>query len=73
MKEDAKKAEGVADEDGWVKVTRHGRNKAVARTESLQKRVLAKEKHKKKQKVCTCRHTCPVLIHILDQYLLSVW
>lgn len=50
MKEDAKKAEGVADEDGWVKVTRHGRNKAVARTESLQKRVLAKEKHKKKQK-----------------------
>ena len=43
--------DGIADEDGWIKVTRHGRNKAAQRTENQQKKVLARDRKKRKQKV----------------------
>ncbi|XP_048356873.1 ribosomal RNA-processing protein 7 homolog A [Sphaerodactylus townsendi] len=50
--EDAKAeaADGVPDEDGWVKVTRKGRRPGVPRTEAANLRVLEKEKRKRQRK-----------------------
>ncbi|XP_070580155.1 ribosomal RNA-processing protein 7 homolog A-like [Ptychodera flava] len=42
--------EGVPDEDGWVTVTRKGRNPGVARTEANQKKAMAKEKQQNQKK-----------------------
>ncbi|XP_074648315.1 ribosomal RNA-processing protein 7 homolog A-like [Tubulanus polymorphus] len=49
-KQRAKETEGVPDKDGWVTVTRHGKNKGVPRTEIHEKRSLAREKKKRKEK-----------------------
>ncbi|XP_064594855.1 ribosomal RNA-processing protein 7 homolog A-like [Liolophura sinensis] len=46
----AKENEGVPDEDGWVTVTRHGKNKGAPRTEVHEKRINVKEKKKRKEK-----------------------
>ena len=43
--------EGVADEDGWVTVSRHGKSKTAALTEGQQQRVTAKDRKKRKEKV----------------------
>ena len=43
--------ENTPDEDGWVTVTRHGRNKGVPRTEAQEAKVSKKEKRKRRQKV----------------------
>ncbi len=43
--------ENTPDEDGWVTVTRHGRNKGVPRTEAQEAKITKKEKRKRKQKV----------------------
>ena len=42
--------EGVADEDGWITVTSHGKNKGVARTEANQTNLKKRARAKKKQK-----------------------
>ncbi|KAK3090845.1 hypothetical protein FSP39_015129, partial [Pinctada imbricata] len=42
--------EGVPDDDGWITVTRHGKNKGLPRSENMEKKVTAKERRKKKQK-----------------------
>lgn len=41
---------GVPDEDGWITVTKHGKNKGVPRTEVHEKRALSKEKKKREKK-----------------------
>merc|ERR1712038_959369 len=46
----AKKMDGVPDEEGWVTVTRHGRNKATPRMEAHQPKTLRNEKRKRSQK-----------------------
>ena len=43
--------ENVVDEDGWITVTKHGRNKGVPRTEAQEQKVTRKERRKRKQKV----------------------
>ena len=43
--------ENVVDEDGWITVTKHGRNKGIPRTEAHEQKVTRKEKRKRKQKV----------------------
>ena len=50
-KQAAKEMENVVDEDGWITVTKHGRNKGVPRTEAQEQKVSRKEKRKRKQKV----------------------
>nr|CAB3265797.1 ribosomal RNA-processing protein 7 homolog A-like [Phallusia mammillata] len=42
--------EGVPDDDGWVKVTRRGRNPGFSRTESKEIKIKAKEKRKRKER-----------------------
>jgi len=42
--------EGVPDDDGWVKVTKKGRNPGVSRTEANQTRMKARIKRKKEKK-----------------------
>jgi len=49
-KQREKAMDGVPDEDGWITVTKHGRNKGIPRTEAHEKRTLAKEAHRRKQK-----------------------
>ncbi|XP_033737214.1 ribosomal RNA-processing protein 7 homolog A-like [Pecten maximus] len=49
-KQKAKDMEGVPDDDGWVTVTRHGKNKGVPWKESQEKKVTAREKKKRKDK-----------------------
>ena len=46
-----RETEGVPDEEGWITVTKHGRNKGVPRTEAHEQKILAKEKKKRSQKV----------------------
>ncbi|XP_013389988.1 ribosomal RNA-processing protein 7 homolog A [Lingula anatina] len=46
----AKEEEGVPDDEGWVTVTRHSKNKGVPRTEAQEKRVTQREKKKRKEK-----------------------
>lgn len=43
--------EGVPDEDGWVTVTRHGKNKGAPRTETMEKKVTSKNRKKQAEKV----------------------
>jgi len=51
-KEAAKEVEGVADEEGWIKVTRLSKNKAAAaRSESHDKHTKRKLKKQKREKV----------------------
>lgn len=45
-----KEQEGVPDDEGWVTVTRHGKNKGAPRTEAQEQRVTEKEKKKRKEK-----------------------
>ncbi|XP_021379438.1 ribosomal RNA-processing protein 7 homolog A-like isoform X2 [Mizuhopecten yessoensis] len=49
-KQKAKDMEGVPDDEGWVTVTRHGKNKGVPWKESQEKKVTAREKKKRKDK-----------------------
>ncbi|CAH1795248.1 unnamed protein product [Owenia fusiformis] len=42
--------EGVPDEDGWVTVTKFGKNKGIPRTEVQEKRITDKERKKRKDK-----------------------
>ncbi|XP_022305800.2 ribosomal RNA-processing protein 7 homolog A-like [Crassostrea virginica] len=42
--------EGVPDEDGWVTVTRHGKNKGAPRTETMEKKVTSKDKKRQAEK-----------------------
>ncbi|XP_062577426.1 ribosomal RNA-processing protein 7 homolog A-like [Saccostrea cucullata] len=42
--------EGVPDDEGWVKVTRHGKNKGAPRTETMEKKVTAKDKRRQTEK-----------------------
>lgn len=46
----AKAMDGVPDEEGWVTVSRHSRNKAIPRTEAHEQRTLANEKRKRSQR-----------------------
>uniref|UniRef100_A0A8D0GJR7 Ribosomal RNA processing 7 homolog A n=1 Tax=Sphenodon punctatus TaxID=8508 RepID=A0A8D0GJR7_SPHPU len=46
----AQEAEGVPDEEGWVKVTRRGRRPGLPRTEAANLRVLEREKRKRARK-----------------------
>ncbi|KAL4241082.1 Ribosomal RNA-processing protein 7 A [Mactra antiquata] len=48
--EKAKAMDGVADEDGWVTVTRYGKNKAAPRTEAHEKALTKKERKRRKDK-----------------------
>ena len=43
--------ENVGDEDGWITITKYGRNKGVPRTEAQEQKITRKEKRKRKQKV----------------------
>ncbi|XP_013772328.1 ribosomal RNA-processing protein 7 homolog A-like [Limulus polyphemus] len=49
-KNQAKQMEGVPDEEGWITVTKHGKKSVAPRTDTYQKKVLAKEKKKRSQK-----------------------
>lgn len=46
----AKEMDGVPDEEGWVTVTRVGKNKGAPRTEAEKKRVTLKDRKKRKEK-----------------------
>ncbi|XP_060591249.1 ribosomal RNA-processing protein 7 homolog A-like [Ruditapes philippinarum] len=48
--EKAKAAEGVPDEEGWVTVTKYGKNKGAPRTEAHEKALTRKEKKRRKDK-----------------------
>ncbi|WAR31285.1 RRP7A-like protein [Mya arenaria] len=48
--ERAKASEGVPDDEGWVTVTRFGKNKAAPRTEAHEKAISGKEKRRRKEK-----------------------
>lgn len=50
--------EGVPDEDGWVTVTRHGKNKGAPRTETMEKKVTSKNKKKQAEKVSLPHFMC---------------
>ena len=50
-KEKALESEGVPDDEGWITVTRHGKNKGAPRTEAMESRVTTKDKRKRKRKV----------------------
>ena len=41
----------MADEEGWITVTRYGKSKGVPRTEAHEKRLSKKEKKKRTEKV----------------------
>lgn len=47
----AKANEGVPDEEGWVTVTKYGKNKGAPRTEAHEKALTRKEKKRRKDKV----------------------
>ena len=49
--EKAKEQEGVPDDEGWVTVTRHGKNKATPFTEAHKRHITQKEKKRRKEKV----------------------
>lgn len=49
--EEAKANEGVPDEEGWVTVTKYGKNKGAPRTEAHEKALNRKEKKRRKDKV----------------------
>lgn len=49
QKQEEKAAVGVADDEGWIKVTRRGKKPGIARTEGIQRRISRRER-KKKQK-----------------------
>ena len=46
-----KEMEGVPDEDGFIKVTRHGKNKGSRRTEENERKAKEKMRIKKKKNV----------------------
>ncbi|XP_025104636.1 ribosomal RNA-processing protein 7 homolog A-like [Pomacea canaliculata] len=46
----AKEMEGQADDEGWITVTRVGKNKGAPRTEAEAKRVTSKDKKRRKEK-----------------------
>ncbi|KAK7491849.1 hypothetical protein BaRGS_00016868 [Batillaria attramentaria] len=46
----AKEMDGVPDDDGWITVTRVGKNKGAPRTEAEEKRVTIKDRKKRKEK-----------------------
>lgn len=48
--EEAKEREGVADEDGWITVTKKTKKKVVQRTEQKQEWLKAREAKKAKQR-----------------------
>ncbi|XP_045214166.1 ribosomal RNA-processing protein 7 homolog A-like [Mercenaria mercenaria] len=48
--EEAKANEGIADDDGWVTVTKYGKNKGAPRTEAHEKALTRKEKKRRKDK-----------------------
>lgn len=43
--------EGQPDDDGWITVGKHGKNKGIPRTEAHEKRALSRERKRKKEKV----------------------
>merc|ERR1712136_678021 len=45
-----KAKEGVADDEGWITVTRDSRNAGVVRTENMEQKVMANEKKKQTEK-----------------------
>jgi len=45
-----KAKEGVADEDGWITVTKNSRHAGVARTENMEQKVMTNEKKKQTEK-----------------------
>ena len=47
--------DGKPDEDGWVTVTRVGKNKGAPRTEAQANRVTKRERKRRKDKVNTVR------------------
>ncbi|ESO87195.1 hypothetical protein LOTGIDRAFT_229333 [Lottia gigantea] len=48
--EEEKEKEGVADEEGWVTVTKHGKLKPTSRTEVNQRKLTKKDRKKKKER-----------------------
>jgi len=46
----SKQKEGVADEEGWITVTRDSRNAGVVRTENMEQKVMTNEKKKQSEK-----------------------
>lgn len=49
--------EGVPDEEGWMTVTRHGKNKGAPRTEIREQKITAKDRKRRKEKVSTLYHS----------------
>lgn len=49
-KSEAKENEGIADDEGWITVTKYGRNKPTPQTEIAENKILSKEKRKRKRK-----------------------
>lgn len=43
--------DGVPDDEGWITVTRVGKNKGAPRTEAEENRVTIKDRKKRKEKV----------------------
>jgi len=46
----AKEKEGVPDDEGWVTVSRHSRNAAAVRTETMEEKTITREKQKQSAK-----------------------
>lgn len=42
----------MADDDGWITVSKFGKNKGAPRTEAREKAINRKEKKRRKDKVC---------------------
>lgn len=50
QKQEEKAAVGVADDEGWIKVTRRGKKPGIARTEAIHRRISRRERKKKQQR-----------------------
>ena len=49
--------EGVPDEESWVTVTCHGKNKGAPRTKTMERKVTSKDKKKQTEKVSNLLRT----------------
>ncbi|XP_039621601.1 ribosomal RNA-processing protein 7 homolog A [Polypterus senegalus] len=49
-KQRAEAEDGVPDEEGWIKVTRHGKRPVMPRTQAASQKILAREKKKRAKK-----------------------
>jgi len=47
----AKATDGMPDEEGWVTVSKYGKNKGIPRTEAHERALTKKEKRRRKDKV----------------------